>query len=236
MSGFFKPTIGKKFFREQSHAMSDPPATPKVVAGLAAASSLRHSADAQDSFALAQQAVRLAAGHDNITRAIAARELGLALDDPSRPLTLTGGLTFAADDPDTILIGGAANTLNADIHSIGVTRDVDGHIIGFHPEGIPEVLAGLLSRGSFGISWYAIFTAVIIASLLALKRDRRIQRTLFITALWGGIMFFEILFIYLFTPNVTFLLNAESFYRQMMLPCAMLILTLACTIHIRTSE
>jgi tetratricopeptide (TPR) repeat protein len=62
----------------RAQALGEPPATPRVVTGLAAASALRHSADAQGSFALAQQAVRLAAGLDNITRAIAARELGVS--------------------------------------------------------------------------------------------------------------------------------------------------------------
>lgn len=45
--------------------------------------------------------------------------------------TPAGGTTFAPADSDTILIGGAANTLSGEIHSIGVTRGVDGHIDGF---------------------------------------------------------------------------------------------------------
>ncbi|MEV0283165.1 MULTISPECIES: LuxR C-terminal-related transcriptional regulator [unclassified Kribbella] len=61
----------------KAQGLGDPPATPRAVAGLAAASALQHSADAQGSFALAQQAVQLAAGLDNLTRAVAARELGL---------------------------------------------------------------------------------------------------------------------------------------------------------------
>jgi hypothetical protein len=36
----------------------------------------------------------------------------------------------------------------------------------------------------------------------------------------------ENLFIYLMTPNVRFLLNAESYYRQMMIPAAMIFLAL----------
>jgi len=42
-----------------------------------------------------------------------------------------GGLTFAKDDPHTILIGGAANQAPGLLYSIGVVRDEDNHITGF---------------------------------------------------------------------------------------------------------
>jgi hypothetical protein len=42
-----------------------------------------------------------------------------------------GGLTLLAGNPNTLLIGGAANTANGQLFSIGVTRDGAGHITGF---------------------------------------------------------------------------------------------------------
>ncbi len=42
-----------------------------------------------------------------------------------------GGLTFLLGDPNTLLIGGAANTAAGEIYSIGVVRDADNHVIGF---------------------------------------------------------------------------------------------------------
>ncbi|MDP6343266.1 MAG: PEP-CTERM sorting domain-containing protein [Alphaproteobacteria bacterium] len=42
-----------------------------------------------------------------------------------------GGLTFKAGDPNTLLIGGNANSTAADIYQIGLTRDINGHINGF---------------------------------------------------------------------------------------------------------
>jgi hypothetical protein len=42
-----------------------------------------------------------------------------------------GGLTFLLGDPNTLLIGGAANTAAGEIYSIGVVRDADGHVTGF---------------------------------------------------------------------------------------------------------
>jgi hypothetical protein len=42
-----------------------------------------------------------------------------------------GGLTFSTGDPNTILIGGAANTPGGQLFSIGVTRDANNHVNGF---------------------------------------------------------------------------------------------------------
>ena len=42
-----------------------------------------------------------------------------------------GGLTLKAGDPNTLLIGGRADNSAGAIYSIGVTRDVDGHINAF---------------------------------------------------------------------------------------------------------
>lgn len=42
-----------------------------------------------------------------------------------------GGLTLLAGSTDTLLIGGSANTVSGDIYSIGITRDLSGHITGF---------------------------------------------------------------------------------------------------------
>lgn len=42
-----------------------------------------------------------------------------------------GGLTLKHDDPNTLLIGGAANGPAGKLYSIGVVRDMDGHITGF---------------------------------------------------------------------------------------------------------
>jgi len=42
-----------------------------------------------------------------------------------------GGLTFLPGDPNTLLIGGAANTAAGEIYSITVVRDADNHVTGF---------------------------------------------------------------------------------------------------------
>lgn len=42
-----------------------------------------------------------------------------------------GGLTVKAGDPDTLIIGGSANTVDGALYEIGLVRDGDGHITGF---------------------------------------------------------------------------------------------------------
>jgi predicted ATPase/DNA-binding CsgD family transcriptional regulator len=61
---------------QQAQAIGDPPATPGAVAGLAAASTIMQPADSRAALDLAQHAVRLAAGLDDVTRARAARAVG----------------------------------------------------------------------------------------------------------------------------------------------------------------
>ena len=62
----------------QTLAIGDPPGTPAVVAGLAAASGILHARDAGAAFNLASQATQLASGLDDLTRARAARALGIS--------------------------------------------------------------------------------------------------------------------------------------------------------------
>ncbi|WP_182909057.1 LuxR C-terminal-related transcriptional regulator [Microbispora sp. H13382] len=58
-------------------AVADPPATPAVVAGLTEASAILDSRDSRAAFDLAGKAARLAAGLDGLTRARAARAVGM---------------------------------------------------------------------------------------------------------------------------------------------------------------
>ena len=51
-----------------------------------------------------------------------------------------GGLTFKYDDPNTLLIGGAAGSPVGRIYQIAVTRDGNGHITGF--SGIATLYPG----------------------------------------------------------------------------------------------
>ena len=54
-------------------------------------------------------------------------DLGSVPDLP----TPYGGMTFKADDPNTLLIAGAANTANGQLFAVTVVRDASGHITGF---------------------------------------------------------------------------------------------------------
>ncbi len=97
----------------------------------------------------------------------------------------------------------------------------------FQSKGVREAFTGLFDRGSFGIAWYVIVAALLII-IVEIIRNRKLMRSPELAVIgWGIIVFLENLFIYLFTPNVQFLLNAESYYRQMMVATALLILACA---------
>jgi hypothetical protein len=90
---------------------------------------------------------------------------------------------------------------------------------------IRDVLPALLARGSFGIGFWIVPAFMGILSYRAWKHDPQIDRRAFITLLWGIIAFVIISFTYTCTPNAQFLLNGESFYRQMLLPLSLLIVS-----------
>lgn len=60
-----------------------------------------------------------------------------------------GGLVFRANDPGTLLIGGAANDFSAKIYKIGVVRDASQHVTGF--TGTAAFVADAHGIGSGGI-------------------------------------------------------------------------------------
>lgn len=51
---------------------------------------------------------------------------------PGVPAAL-GGLIFKDGDPDTLIIGGTANSSGGALYEVPVVRDVDNHVIGFGP-------------------------------------------------------------------------------------------------------
>jgi predicted ATPase/DNA-binding CsgD family transcriptional regulator len=88
---------------KQTLAIGDPPGTPAVVAGLAAASGILHARDAGAAFSLASQAMQLASGLDDLTRARAARAVGISAiwvqPELGRPALQDALAWFGADHP-----------------------------------------------------------------------------------------------------------------------------------------
>src|SRR4051794_8458979 len=57
-----------------------------------------------------------------------------------------GGITFKSDDPNTLLLGGQANTPAGAIYSLKVNRDTNNHIIGF--TGVATLFANAPGLGN----------------------------------------------------------------------------------------
>lgn len=89
--------------------------------------------------------------------------------------------------------------------------------IGWHPEAFPAMLRVFFAGGSFGPFW-AMF--LIALCTLFLAERRRLPWSLFLP---GILSLATVIGIYAFTSNVTYLLNGESFDRQLLTPAALLI-------------
>ena len=110
------------------------------------------------------------------------------------------------------------------LQELSLTPHSSDTMLQFHSEAIREALLAVFGRGSFGVTWYALLILVPTLIVASIKKHPGVACRQAPLLFWGILMTAEILFIYLCTPNVRFLLNAESFYRQMMIPAAMLIL------------
>ncbi len=101
----------------------------------------------------------------------------------------------------------------------------------WHPEGIPALLPSVFGGGSFGIVWYVLPVATLALLIALRKKSPQIDGHFSPTLLWGWLIVAENLIIYLCTPNVAFLIDGQSFFRQMLPAAALLIL--ACALIIK---
>ncbi len=91
--------------------------------------------------------------------------------------------------------------------------------------GFPYLFPALFTNGSLGITWYVLPAAIVILLALASRRDPRVACDMLPTFIFGTVGLAIVLFTYLFTENVQFLINEESFFRQLYIPAALLILS-----------
>ncbi len=104
----------------------------------------------------------------------------------------------------------------------------------FHPEAVLPALAGLVSP-SMGLAFPAALVGLLSVLWLWKKNDARLDCRLIITLFWGVLALLIVLATYTLTPNARFLLNGESYYRQLMIPASLLMIALAATFRARVS-
>lgn len=63
-----------------------------------------------------------------------------------------GGVIIDRDDPDVLLAGGEANTLNGKLYAVGIARDADCHILGY--TGVPTKIYGPAEYNDGGLSYH----------------------------------------------------------------------------------
>jgi hypothetical protein len=87
------------------------------------------------------------AGDVVLAPAFAADYAILDLGAPAGVPAPLGGITFAFDDPDTLLIGGSAANHQGAIYAVGVERETCGRITGFDGAAIPVANAPYIDGG-----------------------------------------------------------------------------------------
>jgi hypothetical protein len=117
---------------------------------------------------------------------------------------------------------------------LGFTPHDSDSSFAWHPEAIRIFFSSLLRFGSLGVTWYLAPAAVL---LLALNHtDPPVHRSSFPLLLWPAAIVAMNAVIYLCTPNVAFLINGQSFARQMMPASALLLAALILMIDWRGTE
>ncbi len=105
---------------------------------------------------------------------------------------------------------------------LGFTPHDSDNSLEWHPEGITAFFSALLRFGSLGATWYLAPSALVL--LACSPKHPAVQRSAFPFLLWGIAILLMNAMIYLCTPNIAFLINGQSFARQMM-PASALLLT-----------
>lgn len=91
----------------------------------------------------------------------------------------------------------------------------------YYPEALVPLLQAFFSLGSFGISFF-VLPILLLVILLSLREWKSLLAPLLILS-WGAIAFMETIVVYVFTPNVEFLLNGQTFHRTMLISLFLLI-------------
>lgn len=111
------------------------------------------------------------------------------------------------------------------VEGLGLTPHGSDFALGFYPAAGAELIPAIFVRGSLGLTWYLLPPILAMTIWKGLRRDPCIDRMYGSGLVWGAIALLIVLVTYTVTPNAQFLLNGESFYRQMLIPSTILILT-----------
>lgn len=97
-------------------------------------------------------------------------------------------------------------------------------------EAVSAFSKAMFVTGSFGVYWYAMIIILVVMIIGMRKNTVHIDHRYLITLLWGLIAIAGYMGVYLLTTNTEYLIIGQSFDRQMLLPAALLTLSLAYTL------
>lgn len=98
--------------------------------------------------------------------------------------------------------------------------------LSFSADAAAAMVDALFVSGSFGLFWYAA-CLVLLHLVVGYKRGvLTLDSSICITLLWGLLSMLGYMGVYLFTSNTQYLIIGQSFDRQMLLPAALLTISL----------
>lgn len=107
---------------------------------------------------------------------------------------------------------------------LGLTPHASDATFGWHGEAFASAISGLFVSGSMGMTWWVIIAMTLMILVLRHRKSPLIDASVLALGWFGLLSLVAILFTYIFTPNAVFLANGESYFRQLMIPAAKLIL------------
>ena len=99
--------------------------------------------------------------------------------------------------------------------------------LGCRMDALPALITSLFCGGSFGALVLPILFAIGLLAVRTIREKRSVQWTEILLLVWGAICVGGVLFTYMCTPNVSYLLNGQSFFRQMLTPLSLFVAGIA---------
>lgn len=99
--------------------------------------------------------------------------------------------------------------------------------MGFSSDAVAAFSTVLFSGGSFGVFWYGLLSVLALTILSIRKTVLPLDRRFLPSLLWGLLTLGGYMAVYLLTSNAEYLIIGQAFDRQMLLPAALTVLSLA---------
>lgn len=99
--------------------------------------------------------------------------------------------------------------------------------LSFTSDAAAAMIDAMFVSGSFGLFWYGLCLVLLLFIVGSTRGMLSIDSSARVTVLWGLLSMLGYMGVYLFTSNTQYLIIGQSFDRQMLLPAALLTISLS---------